>query len=47
MNDVGTERSVLAGLVQYGYEAYIEISDILNIKCFTTDLNKIIYRCVE
>ena len=43
IQDIGSERSVLAGLVKYGFKAYINVSDILNIKCFTTDLNKMLY----
>lgn len=47
IQDIGSERSVLAGLVKYGFRAYVNISDILNIKCFTTELNQMLYRCIE
>lgn len=47
MKDVGSERSVLSGLLKYGNRAYIEVSDILDTSCFTTDLNVILYSCIK
>jgi len=47
INDIGTERAVLSGLIKYGYKGYMEISDIINIKCFTSELNQMLYKCIE
>jgi replicative DNA helicase len=47
LQDVGAERAVLAGLLQHGIEAYVEISDFISVDSFDNANNKIIYRCVE
>ena len=44
--DVGAERAVLAGLFQYGIDAYIEISDIIDHNTFGHSNNQILYKCV-
>ena len=43
----GVERVVLAGLCQYGKDAYYDVSDIINTKTFSLDSNQALYRCLE
>ena len=45
--DVGAERAVLAGLIQYGIDGYITISDFVNDDTFGNHNNQIIYKCVK
>ena len=45
--DTAAERAVLAGICSYGEEIYLDISDIINEKCFTVDSNALIYRCIK
>ena len=47
LNDVGAERAVLAGLVQYGIDAYVLVSDIINHETFDHANNQILYKCIE
>lgn len=45
--DVGSERAILAGLYQFGSEAYVEIQDLINESDFHNEQNAIIYRCLR
>ena len=45
--DVGSERAVLAGLLQYGIDAYVAVSDLISVDSFGNKNNKIIYRCID
>lgn len=45
--DNGSERALLSGLVQYGLEAYVEISDVVSEASFGSLNNQIIYRCLK
>jgi replicative DNA helicase len=45
--DIGAERAVLAGLYQFGAEAYVEIQDIIDESDFHNDQNAIVYRCLR
>jgi replicative DNA helicase len=45
--DSGSERAVLASILQYGAEAYVEISDIITEKSFGSVNNQVIYRCLK
>jgi len=45
--DIGAERAVLAGLLQYGVDAHVNISDLLCDESFVNPNNKIIYKCIE
>lgn len=47
LQDIATERGVLAGLFQYGNEAYADTSDILTEDCFTLNENKVIFKCLQ
>lgn len=45
--DIGAERAVLAGLLQYGLDGYISVSDIISTDSFDVYNNQIIFRCIE
>ena len=45
--DIGSERAVLAGLLQYGIDVYISISDIVTCETFVNENNKILFKCIE
>lgn len=47
LSDIGSERAVLAGLMQYGIDAYVTISDIVTHDTFTHLNNKILFKCIE
>ena len=47
LSDIGSERAVLAGLLQYGVDGYVAISDIVSSDTFGNHNNKILYRCIE
>jgi replicative DNA helicase len=47
LNDVAAERAVVAGVILYGHETYVDVSDIITNRTFTLNSNEIIYRCVE
>jgi len=46
LSDVGAERAVLAGLLQYGIDGYILISDLVTSETFDNSNNQIIYKCI-
>ena len=45
--DIGSERAVLAGLLQYGVDVYISVSDIVTCDTFVNENNKILFKCIE
>lgn len=45
MKDIASERAVLAGLCQYGLDAYLEV-DFLTSQSFTDPMNQLIFDCV-
>lgn len=45
--DIGAERAVLAGLLQYGDEAYVEISGILDENSFGDNNNQVVFKCLR
>ena len=47
LSDIGSERAVLAGLFQYGVDAYVELSDIIDHATFGNSNNQILYKCVS
>ena len=47
IKDVTAERAVLAGLIQHGYDAFIDVDPILNEESFTQEENYIIYSCLK
>jgi len=47
LTDISAERAVLAGIFQYGCEAFIDVDDLLDANTFTLDSNQIIYHCMS
>ena len=47
LNDIGAERAILSALVQYGFDSYVMVSDIISSDTFGNVNNKIIYKCLE
>ena len=45
MKDIAAERAVLAGMCQYGLDAYLEV-DFLTSQSFTDPMNQLIFDCV-
>jgi replicative DNA helicase len=45
--DLAAERAVLAGIFQYGENAYLDIADIVQETSFTIDSNNIIFKCLK
>jgi replicative DNA helicase len=45
--DPAAERAVLAGIITYGDDAYLDIADIIQDTTFTIDSNSIIYQCLK
>jgi len=45
--DIGAERAVLSGLLQYGIDVYVAISDIISVDSFVNPNNAIIFQCIE
>ena len=43
LTDIGAERAVLAGLFQYGIDAYVEVADIVTASSFGHDNNCLLY----
>lgn len=47
IQDIGAERAVLAGLLQYGRSALYDICDIISENTFTIQENKVLFTCIE
>jgi len=45
--DIGAERAVLAGLLSFGAEVYVDISEYLDYSSFGNYKNACIYRCMK
>ena len=45
--DPASERAVLAGICNYGEDAYLDVADIVQESSFTIDSNEIIYKCLK
>lgn len=45
--DLGSERAVLAGLFNHGFDAYVEINDLITHNSFVHQNNQILYKCIE
>lgn len=44
--DYAAEKGVIAGLVKYGYDAFLDISGVINPECFKKDENNILFNCI-
>ena len=47
IKNVTAERAVLAGLIQHGYDAFIEVDQLLNEEAFSQEENYIVYSCLK
>jgi len=45
LQDLASERAVLAGLCQYGLDYYLDI-DFITSEDFTDDMNKVLFDCI-
>ena len=45
--DIGAERAVLAGLLQYGVDGYVTISDFITTESFGNVNNQVLFKCIE
>ena len=45
LEDLASERAVLAALCQYGLDCYLEI-DFVDADHFTSDMNQLLYHCI-
>jgi replicative DNA helicase len=45
LQDLASERAVLAGLCQYGLDAYLEV-DFIDSRSFTDPMNQLIFECI-
>ncbi len=45
--DVSAERAILSGLLEYGEETLLDISDIVQESSFTVDSNQYIFKCCK
>jgi len=45
--DAGAERAVLAGLLEYGMEAYLDIDGLVDAGSFQHQNNGVIFKCIE
>lgn len=42
-----SEKVVLAGILRYGYKAWVDVFDILNNDCFIADTHSVLFNCLE
>ena len=42
-----SEKGVLAGLAKHGYDAYIDIADLITSNTFTNKSNSFVFKCFE
>lgn len=47
MPDEIAERSVLSGILHHGDDAYFDVVDVINPECFTSTINRTIYKCIQ
>jgi replicative DNA helicase len=47
LTDIGSERAVLAGILQHGIDGYIAVSNLINSETFGHINNQVLYKCIE
>lgn len=47
LTDIGAERALLAGLMQYGIDGYVTVSDIISTETFGYINNQILFKCIS
>jgi replicative DNA helicase len=46
LKNIASERAVLAGLITFGRDCYLEVDSLIGEDSFTIEQNKVLYRCV-
>jgi len=47
LSDSAAERAVLAGMCEYGGDAYLDICDMVKVGTFTLPTNQCLWKCIE
>ena len=47
ISNPASERAILAGIFNYGSDAFIDVDDIVDVKSFTIEENQILYSCLK
>lgn len=47
LNNVASERAVLAGIANYGSDAFLDICDLISKDSFTVEYNQVFYSCAS
>ena len=47
LKNVASEMAVLAGIMRYGIDSYVEVENLLEDNTFTVDMNKVIFKCLQ
>jgi len=47
LNNVASERAVLAGICSYGIDCLVDVESLLDEETFSIDHNKVLYQCVK
>lgn len=47
LTDIGSERALLAGLLQHGLDAFVSISDLISHESFGHTNNQILFKCID
>lgn len=47
LSDLAAEKAVLSGVLNFGNDSYIDISDIISINSFTLETNQIIWKVIQ
>lgn len=47
LSDPAAERGILAGIVAYGKDAFVDVEDIIDESTFTIDSNQLIFKCLK
>ena len=44
---MASEKAVLSGMIRYGYDAFLDVSGLVEEQTFTIDENKVVYKCLS
>lgn len=47
VKNVAAEKAVLAGLIQHGFDAFVDVQFLIEESTFTVDENKVIFKCLN
>ena len=47
LSSPAAERAVLSGILRYGYDEFLEVSDLITTSTFTIDSNALIFQCIK